>query len=198
MSSLVLYIADKIKMSKILAAIIIYSNSCAGGFNPFTLGGKTTYNFTEKLGYSPEITSAYRLSLGRNMFIVHTLIFIIGYFLLKGYKNEKLHEIEKAEKLNDVQIRTIIVVCCIFLTIMIPSIWLAIAPDNVTLKSITKMPNPTFLCFIGAVLAILFKLGNEREAFKNIPWDLIFMIGALSILIALSKKVGLWQSLAIS
>ena len=46
MSPLVLYIADKIKMSKILAAIIIYSNSCAGGFNPFTLGGMAKYNFT--------------------------------------------------------------------------------------------------------------------------------------------------------
>ena len=87
MSPLVLYIADKIKMSKILAALIIYSNSCAGSFNPFTLGSKTTYNFTEKLGYSPEIASVYQLSLGRNMFIVHTLIFIIGYFFVKRLKN---------------------------------------------------------------------------------------------------------------
>ncbi|EAH6772980.1 hypothetical protein EI918_01725 [Campylobacter coli] len=103
MSPLVLYIASKIKMNKILAAIIIYSGSCAGGFNPFTLGGRVTFDLIEKLGYSAEASAIMQLNLGKNMFIAHTLIFIIGYFLLKGYKVKITSQITKPKRLNAAQ-----------------------------------------------------------------------------------------------
>lgn len=83
MSPLVLYIASKIKMNKILAAIIIYSGSCAGGFNPFTLGGRVTFDLIEKLGYSAEASAIMQLNLGKNMFIAHILIFYNRIFFAK-------------------------------------------------------------------------------------------------------------------
>ena len=190
MSPLVLYIADKINMNKILAAIIIYSGSCAGGFNPFTLGGRVTNSLILEQGYTAEVASSFQLSLGLNMFIAHTLIFVFGYFLLKGYKNDNIRDIEPPERLNAVQIRTIFIVALVFLATTVPSVWLAITPDNAALAKFTKMMNPTFLCLLGVALAIIFKLGSEKEAFKNIPWDLIFMISALGMLVALGKEAG--------
>ncbi|MDA6077538.1 hypothetical protein O0544_18100 [Edwardsiella anguillarum] len=38
LSPLIMLIATQIRMSKMLAAVIVYSGACAGGFNPFTLG----------------------------------------------------------------------------------------------------------------------------------------------------------------
>lgn len=193
MSPLVLYIANKIKMNKILAAIIIYSGSCAGGFNPFTLGGRVTYNLIENLGFTPEQSAIMQLNLGKNMFIAHTLIFILGYVLLKGYKVVYSSNIDKPEKLNSIQIKTILIVTFVFSLVMVPSIWLSFTPDNMFLSKMTNYFNPTFVSFLGIILAIAFKIGDEKQAFKNVPWDLIFMIGALTMLIALGKSTGAMQ-----
>lgn len=193
MSPLVLYIANKINMNKILAAIIIYSGSCAGGFNPFTLGGRVTYSLIENLGFTPEQAAIMQLNLGKNMFIAHTLIFIFGYFLLKGYKVKYSSNIEKPEKLNAIQIKTLLIVAFIFSLVMVPSIWLSFTPDNMFLSKMTNYFNPTFVSFLGIILAIVFKIGDEKQAFKNVPWDLIFMIGALTMLIALGKAAGTMQ-----
>lgn len=196
MSPLVLYIANKINMSKMLAAIIIYSGSCAGGFNPFTLGGRFVNGLILSLGYTQTQAYDLTLSVGKNMFLIHTLIFIVGYFLLKGYKVHA-NEIQKPEKINSQQIRTLFLVALIFGLVMVPSVWLALTPDNVMLKNITKILNPTFLCFIGVALALIFKIGDEKVAFKNIPWDLILMVGGLGMLIALAKKAGAMDALSV-
>jgi di/tricarboxylate transporter len=37
---------------------------------------------------------------------------------------------------------------------------------------------------------LLFKAGNERDAMKNIPWDIIMMICGLGMLIELAIKLG--------
>lgn len=195
MSPLVLYIASKIKMNKILAAIIIYSGSCAGGFNPFTLGGRVTFDLIEKLGYSAEASAIMQLNLGKNMFIAHTLIFIIGYFLLKGYKVKITSQITKPKRLNAAQWKTIFIVCFVFAVIMIPSFFLALNPHDETLKKVTSIFNPVFVSFLGIVLAVIFGIGSEKEAFKNVPWDLIFMIGSLSMLIELSKTTGIMENI---
>lgn len=44
-------------------------------------------------------------------------------------------------------------------------------------------------------MAVIFGIGSEKEAFKNVPWDLIFMIGSLSMLIELSKTTGIMENI---
>lgn len=46
-------------------------------------------------------------------------------------------------------------------------------------------------------MAVIFGIGSEKEAFKNVPWDLIFMIGSLSMLIELSKTTGIMENITI-
>lgn len=46
-------------------------------------------------------------------------------------------------------------------------------------------------------MAVIFGIGSEKEAFKNMPWDLIFMIGSLSMLIELSKTTGIMENITI-
>lgn len=83
--------------------------------------------------------------------------------------------------------------CFVFAVIMIPSFFLALNPHDETLKKVTSIFNPVFVSFLGIVLAVIFGIGSEKEAFKNVPWDLIFMIGSLSMLIELSKTTGIME-----
>ncbi len=106
MSQLVLYIANKINMSKMLAAIIIYSGSCASGFNPFTIGGRFVNSIILNLGFNDSVASDFTVSIYKNMFFVHTLIFIAGYFVLKGY-TVHANKIEKSAKISKIHIKTI-------------------------------------------------------------------------------------------
>ncbi|TNH07243.1 SLC13 family permease [Testudinibacter sp. TR-2022] len=195
MSPLVMVIASKINMSRLLAAIIIYSGAVAGGFNPFTLGGRVTEGLIEKLGYSVEISQAYALTVGRNSFVIHTLIFIFGYILLKGYQVTSA-QIEQPKLLNNQQKRTLALVALIFLLVIVPSVLLALNPESLFLSKMTKMLDPTFLSFLGIVLALVLKLGNENEAMKNIPWSIIIMIGGLGMLTELASKAGAMTALS--
>ncbi|PAF46002.1 SLC13 family permease [Helicobacter sp. 11S02629-2] len=195
MSPLVLYIANRIKMSKLLAAIIIYSGSCAGGFNPFTLGGRFVEGFlANTLHMESSLASTLTWQIGESMFYVHTLIFIIGYFAFKGYKVIST-ELDLPEKISAKQARTIGLVVLIFALVIIPSVWLAFDPSNLSLKKVTTILNPTFLCFLGVVLAIIFRVGDEKAAFKNIPWDLIIMVGGLGMLISIGVQAGAIKAL---
>lgn len=70
---------------------------------PLPFGGRVTFDLIEKLGYSAEASAIMQLNLGKNMFIAHILIFIIGYFLLKGYKVKITSQITKPKRLNAAQ-----------------------------------------------------------------------------------------------
>ncbi|EAH8299736.1 SLC13 family permease [Campylobacter fetus] len=196
MSPLVLYIANKINMSKMLAAIIIYSGSCASGFNPFTIGGRFVNSIILNLGFNDSVASDFTVSIYKNMFFVHTLIFIVGYFVLKGY-TVHANKIEKPAKLSKIHIKTISLVAFIFALVMAPSIWLAFVPHSVFMQKASDILNPIFLCFLGVCLAIIFNIGDEKEAFRNIPWDIVFMICGLGMLIALAKEAGAIDKLSI-
>ncbi|MCE7293232.1 hypothetical protein LZX30_01375 [Campylobacter coli] len=106
-------------------------------------------------------------------------------------------QITKPKRLNAAQWKTIFIVCFVFAVIMIPSFFLALNPHDETLKKVTSIFNPVFVSFLGIVLAVIFGIGSEKEAFKNVPWDLIFMIGSLSMLIELSKTTGIMENITI-
>lgn len=69
--------------------------------------------------------------------------------------------------------------------------------DPLESQKASDILNPIFLCFLGVCLAIIFKIGDEKEAFRNIPWDIVFMICGLGMLIALAKEAGAIDKLSI-
>lgn len=196
LSPLVMLIATQIKMSKILAAVIVYSGACAGGFNPFTLGGRVVNGMLENLNIPSEQAKLYTYLIGASEFIAHTLIFISCYFIFKGFRIQALHQMVRPEPFSPQQKKTIWLVCGVFFIIIIPALTSAFIPESDTIKHITKILNPTFISFIGIIACLLLKVADERKAMNNIPWPIIIMICGLGMLINLAVHLDVVDNIA--
>ncbi|MGN5129608.1 SLC13 family permease [Aeromonas hydrophila] len=195
MSPLIMSIAEKIKMNKILAAIIIYSGACVGSFNPFSLGGRVTEQLIISTGL---VESSFKITshVFYNMAIVHVGLFVICYFLFKGYKVSSIENHEH-QLLNKKQKQTIILIFSVFALVIIPSLLYSLFPEVKELNAVSKIMEPTLLSFIGICIANLLNLSDHNKVIKNIPWNIIFMICGLGMLISLSAEVGVIDQIAI-
>ncbi|WP_338884445.1 SLC13 family permease [Aeromonas hydrophila] len=195
MSPLIMSIAEKIKMNKILAAIIIYSGACVGSFNPFSLGGRVTEQLIISTGL---VESSFKITshVFYNMAIVHVGLFVICYFLFKGYKVSSIENHEH-QLLNKKQKQTVILIFSVFALVIIPSLLYSLFPEVKELNAVSKIMEPTLLSFIGICIANLLNLSDHNKVIKNIPWNIIFMICGLGMLISLSAEVGVIDQIAI-
>ncbi|EAV4528663.1 hypothetical protein CSM15_003325 [Salmonella enterica subsp. diarizonae] len=195
MSPLIMSIAGKTKMNKILAAIIVYSGACVGSFNPYSLGGRVTEQLIISTGL---VESSFKITshVFYNMAIIHVGLFIICYFLFKGYKVSSI-ENHKHQELNKKQKQTVVLIFFVFALVIIPSLIYSLFPEVKELKTVSKFMEPTLLSFIGICIATLLNLSDHNKVIKNIPWNIIFMICGLGMLISLSAKVGVIDQTAI-
>ncbi|HDY7639925.1 TPA: hypothetical protein RQK07_004308 [Vibrio vulnificus] len=195
MSPLIMSIAEKIKMNKILAAIIVYSGACVGSFNPFSLGGRVTEQLIISTGL---VDSSFKITFHvfYNMAIIHIGLFVICYFLFKGYKVSSIENHEHQE-LNKNQKQTVGLIFSVFALVIIPSLFYSLFPEVKELKTVSKIMEPTLLSFIGICIATLLNLSDHNKVLKNIPWNIIFMICGLGMLISLSARVGVIDQIAI-
>ncbi|AZN36514.1 SLC13 family permease [Iodobacter ciconiae] len=195
MSPLIMSIAEKIKMNKILAAIIIYSGACVGSFNPFSLGGRVTEQLVIATGL---VESSFKITtvVFYNMSIVHIGLFIVCYFLFKGYNVSHIKEHEE-KALNKKQKQTLALIFLIFASVIIPSLLYSFFPESTSLKYFSKIMEPTLLSFIGICIATLLNLSDTNKVVGNIPWNIIFMICGLGMLISLSAQVGIIEQIAL-
>ncbi|AKR77946.1 MULTISPECIES: SLC13 family permease [Edwardsiella] len=196
LSPLIMLIATQIRMSKMLAAVIVYSGACAGGFNPFTLGGRVVNGMLENLNIPAPLALHYTYAIGLSMFLAHTAIFAVSYVLLKGYRIQAVENMARPAPFSAEQKRTLWLVCGVFLLIILPALLSSLLPASTALKAATQALNPTFLSFIGIVASLLLKVADERKAMENIPWSIIIMICGLGMLINLAVDRGAVDQIA--
>ncbi|ACR69350.1 hypothetical protein DBV23_16270 [Edwardsiella ictaluri] len=196
LSPLIMLIATQIRMSKMLAAVIVYSGACAGGFNPFTLGGRVVNGMLENLNIPAPLALHYTYTIGLSMFLAHTAIFAVSYVLLKGYRIQAVENMARPAPFTTGQKRTLWLVCGVFLLIILPALLSSLLPASAALKTATQALNPTFLSFIGIVACLLLKVADERKAMENIPWPIIIMICGLGMLINLAVDRGAVDQIA--
>ncbi|MGF1879174.1 hypothetical protein L4D77_28370 [Photobacterium frigidiphilum] len=160
MSPLIMSIAGKIKMNKILAAVIIYSGACVGSFNPFSLGGRVTEQLVIGTGL---VESSFKITnaVFFNMAIVHIGLFVICYFLFKGYKVSHI-ENNQTQTLNKKQKQTVALIFSVFALVIIPSLLSSFFPESVSFKHLSKIMEPTLLSFVGICIATLLNLSDNK------------------------------------
>ncbi|EKO3839709.1 hypothetical protein NTE14_005501, partial [Vibrio harveyi] len=101
------------------------------------------------------------------------------------------------QELNKKQKQTVALIFSVFALVIIPSLIYSFFPEVKELKTVSKIMEPTLLSFIGICIATLLNLSDHSKVIKNIPWNIIFMICGLGMLISLSAKVGVIDQIAI-
>lgn len=188
LSPLVMAVANEINMNKIIAVVAIVGGGVAGAFTSIGMGVGIARGLIENAGYVDQ-AAQFTNSVLINSFIGETILFIIVYIIFKGYK-VKPSSIEKPEPFNREQkINMWLIIMTLGLTV-VPTILNNIIKDNATITLLAKSADVAYICILGAILAIFFKIGKEKTAFSIVPWNTVIMLCGMGMLVSVAVEAG--------
>ena len=185
------------KKSEFSGLLVVAAAACGGnigaGFSWAEFGAlrnSFVVNF-----FSPEV--AERISNWGN--IIYPLaffgMFVILYFIYGGYKAKKV-VVDKPTPMNELQKKNMTLILIVSALLIIPGLLNMIAPNDVT-RWLTSRFDIYTLTSIGAVVAWIMKLGDTNNVIrKKVPWDMVYMVAGVNVVMAVCSEVGLAQMMA--
>ncbi|MDF9773166.1 hypothetical protein [Pseudomonas baetica] len=120
LSPLVMAIASKTGMSRLLGAVIVVCGGMATTFGSISLGGRVTQGILEQMGFDTPTAQIYTHQLLVDSLIVQTIIFVAAYLLLQGYKTRCLVT-DAPSPLSREQRKTLVLVLFILGLVIVPT-----------------------------------------------------------------------------
>lgn len=183
-------IAKRGKFDPLLVPIATNVGALATGGLQWAAGGPTNAGLLMTAGWETKEASDLAIRFGYASILPCVIAFLICYFLLKGYKAEKV-EIEKPKPFTIVQKKTLAVLFTVLLANMLPLVFYFLFPNDVTLF-LKNHCNIQFWSIVGAIVCMMLKLGDEKEIIaKKIPWNAVLLICGVSMLIQVAVQHGL-------
>lgn len=195
LSPLVMAIASKTGMSRLLGAVIVVCGGMATTFNSISLGGRVTQGILEQIGFDALTAGSYTQSLLVDSLIVQTFIFVAAYVALKGYRTRCLAT-DTPSPFTAEQQRTVILVLVILGLVIVPGLLSAMLPEQPLFKTINAAVDPTFISLLGVALALICKIGDERTALAKVPWSIIILLCGMGMLISVATRAGTIDALS--
>lgn len=185
----VMTVASRTGMSRVLAAILLVCGGMATTFDSISLGGRVAQGIFEQAGYAPDVAAAYTHTLLVDSFMMQTVVFVAAYVLLKGYRL-KAGEVDVPVPFTGKQRMTLLLIAVVVGSIVLPPILLAVIPGQPTIAFLAAHVDATFVAILGAVIASILRLADEKDALAKVPWSVIFLICGVGMLIAVAVKAG--------
>lgn len=185
-----LVIAKRGKFNPLLVMIGTNVGALATGGLQWAAGGPTNAGLLIAAGWENQEAVDLAVSFGYASILPCFIAFMICYFLLGGFRAQKV-EMEKPAPFNAVQKKTLIVLLIVLLANMLPLVFYYICPNAVT-QFLKDHCNIQFWSIVGAIACMLLKLGDEKEIIaKKIPWNAVILICGVSMLIQVAVRHGL-------
>ena len=180
-------IAEKTGMNRLLAALSAIFGSAVGACFVISMGGVMVKGFVESNGY-PDSGAAFAWNNFWSGLIYNVIFITVAYVLLKGYKIKAI-DIDKPEKANRIQKMNLWLIVGVALVMFLPLVIELIASNPVT-KLMAAQFDITWIAAIGTVIALLLKIGDQKQVIASVPWNTIVLIGGVSVLIGVAIEAG--------
>ena len=116
-------------------------------------------------------------------------VMVIFYFALKDFRAKKV-KVDQPPKFSKDQKKTLIVVLCAFVLMVVPAILNSMVKNDVIAK-IAGFCQPQAIMIVGSFVCACMKLGKEKDIIKQIPVSTIVMIVGVYTLIQVAAAAGL-------
>ena len=177
-----------------LGAVILVTGASGGAWSPIAVNGITTAALIEQAGYTAEQAAVYGLAVWRNLLTVCAILFVICYFLFRGFR-AKPSNMEKPEPFNRKQLTTMSLILAMLLIIVIPNILKGVT-GNAAIGAFADKLDITFLAVILSIVGIILKIGDEKKALAGVPWHTILMMCGVGMLIGVASEAGALEYLS--
>ncbi|WP_242495701.1 SLC13 family permease [Salinicola tamaricis] len=108
----------------------------------------------------------------------------------RGSAVASLEHVERPGPLNREQKTTLTLTLIMMATVLLPPIASLLLPDNAAVAFVNAKVDIGLIASVFSVIALLLKLGDERQAIASLPWGTIIMICGVGMLISVAIKAG--------
>jgi Na+/H+ antiporter NhaD/arsenite permease-like protein len=172
--------AGRVDIPLFLMAIMVGNGANAGSLSPFAPTGIIVSGLMTKIGLAGFERQTYLYNLG-----AHALVAFGGYFLFGGLKLFSKRKSDGArvpdtagaieavaghQPIEGTHAVTLAMIALLILGVIMFDV-------NVGMGA-----------FAASVLLVLFRCGDDREAIKKMPWNVIVMVSGVTVLIAVLEK----------
>jgi len=190
MSAICFSLGIQAGINPLLVSVSIWTATMAGSSFAWTSGYASNVGQLE-IYFEKSAAVGYVMDFFVFRAIFYTILFLITYLILKGYrvKSTDLH-IHKPECFDRFQKITLAIILGIIALLVIPPLAQLIAPSKL-MELIGTNASFQLLAAVGIVLNIFFKTAPYEKVLKNrIPWDLLIMLCFMGMYMALAKPMG--------
>lgn len=195
MTPIVMQVAKESGMKNGLAAIALFCGTNSGGWSPLASNGITLRGIMESTGYAADLSATYGSHLFRNMLVGSIVIFIIAYVVYRGWKCRAVEGGEAPAAFNRQQKTTIVLIILLTALIILPAVCKSIF-GGAFFSAAAKKLDAVFLCITFGVLAIIFRVGDEKKALAGVPWKTIIMVCGMGMLVSVAGEAGVMDYLS--
>lgn len=190
MPAIVLVTADRIKMNKLIAAVIIVGGGVAGGYTPISLCYATIKNCLISAGYADTVISPMLAKISFNNIFAQLLIFALLYLLCRGWKVESPQNMQKPETFSTQQKRTLALIIFGLAFMVLFPLLKTLIPGSAFISLIAQYSEPSLLFAVLLVIGLLLKLGDQKKALGFVPWSTIILVCGTGMLVSVAKEAG--------
>ncbi|MCE3028672.1 SLC13 family permease [Salinicola sp. DM10] len=108
----------------------------------------------------------------------------------RGSAVASLEHIERPAPLDREQKTTLTLTLIMMATVLLPPIASLLLPGNAAIAFVNAKVDIGLIASVFSVIALLLKLGDERQAIASLPWGTIIMICGVGMLISVAIKAG--------
>lgn len=168
-------LAAEVGIPPLLMALVVGNGAQAGAMSPLAPNGIVGNKVLEGMGIT-----GVSMKLWMNMLVVHVIVAAAAYFI---YGGRKLWKVEKNEKVDA------------FLNLQVEPFTFN---QKATMLSILLLVvavvgfkfDVGFTAFVLSSILILMKAGDEKAAFKSMPWGAILLVTGVTVMVKLMQDVG--------
>lgn len=190
MPAIVLEVADKIKLNKLVAAVIIVGGGVAGGYTPISLCYATVKNCLVSAGYADTEIPSLLSKISMNNILAQVLIFILIYVLCKSWKVESPKYTERPAAFSLKQKQTLALIAIGLATMVIFPLLKNLLPGAVIVSKISGSLEPSLFFTVLLVIALIMGLGEQKKALNFVPWSTIILVCGTGMLVSVAKSAG--------
>lgn len=179
MAAPAMVLAAEVGIPPILMALVVGNGAQAGAMSPLAPNGIVGNAVLAKMGIT-----GMGMTVWLNMLIVHVIVAAAAYVIYGGLKLWKVKDKDnsvvkdfmaatmKVEPFNYQQVATLIAVGILIISGIVFKIDIG------------------FMAFLLGSILILIKAGDEKAAFKTMPWGAIMLVTGVSVMVKLMENVG--------
>lgn len=173
----VMVLATEVGIPPLLMALVVGNGAQAGAMSPLAGNGIVGNAVLAQMGIHD-----MAFTMWFNMLLVHILVAAIAYFLFGGLQLWK--------KRNDANSPALVLSKMHIEPFTKEQKWTLVAIALLIISVVFFDLDIGFTSFLLGSILILMKAGDEKAAFKAMPWGAIILVTGVSVMVSLMKNIG--------